>query len=108
MAIDEDKPERTTKSKNFIDKVMFLAAIERPRYDGDGNVTFSGKIGLFPFTSVEPAKKRSVKRPAGTLVTKAMTSVTRETSREYLVNKVLPTIKQKWPVEEIGTPIFIQ
>lgn len=108
LALDEDKPERTTKSKNFIEKVMLLAAIARPRFDGDGNVTFSGKIGIFPFTFVEPAKRRSANRPAGTLVTKAITSVTKETSREYLVNKVLPAIKQKWPAEEVGTPIFIQ
>jgi hypothetical protein len=44
----------------------------------------------------------------GTLVTKAMTSVTKEVSRGFLVNKVLPAIKAKWPAEEKGLPIYIQ
>ena len=44
----------------------------------------------------------------GVLVTKAMTSVTKEVSRDFLVNKVLPAIKEKWPAEEKGLPIYIQ
>jgi hypothetical protein len=44
----------------------------------------------------------------GTLVTKAMTSVRKETSRQFLLEKVLPAIKAKWPAEEKGMPIFIQ
>ena len=44
------------------------------------------------------------------MITKAMISVTKNDSHEFLVNKVLllPAIKQKWPVEEFGEPIFIQ
>lgn len=108
LALEEERPQRTVKSKNFIEKVMFLAAIARPRFDVDGNETFSGKIGIFPFTSTEPAKRTSANRPRGTMVTKAMTSVTKETSRAYLVNKVLPAIKEKWPLEDRESPIFIQ
>jgi hypothetical protein len=44
----------------------------------------------------------------GTLVTKAMTSVTKDVSRDFLVNNVLPAIKAKWPAEERGLPIYIQ
>jgi len=44
----------------------------------------------------------------GVMVTKAMTSVTKEISRQFLINKVLPAIKEKWPAEERGMPIFIQ
>ncbi|XP_062203760.1 uncharacterized protein LOC133905955 [Phragmites australis] len=108
LAQGEDKPLRTVKNKNFIEKVMFLAAIARPRFDEEGNETFSRKIGIFPFTYTEPARRSSVNRPAGTMITKPMTSVTKETSRSYLVNKVLPAIKQKWPTEDFGHPIFIQ
>lgn len=39
---------------------------------------------------------------------KAMTSVTRDIIRNYLIEKVLPAIKHKWPNEERGLPIFIQ
>ena len=44
----------------------------------------------------------------GTLITKAMTSVKKEHSRDFLINKVLPAIKAKWPAEERHMPIFIQ
>lgn len=40
---------RTCKSKRFITKVMFLAAVARPRFDDDNNTQFDGKIGIFPF-----------------------------------------------------------
>ncbi|CAN6360374.1 unnamed protein product [Urochloa humidicola] len=108
LANDEQRPERTVKSKNFIEKVMFLAVVTRPRFDQNGNCTFDGKIGIFPFIKVEPAKRWSPNRDRGVPVTKAMTSVTKEVSRDFLVNKVLPALKAKWPAEERGKPIFIQ
>lgn len=43
----EHEPLRTCKSKRFITKVMFLAAIAQPRFDAFGNEEFSGKIGIF-------------------------------------------------------------
>lgn len=52
-------------SKNFIEKVMFLALVTRPRYDANGNCTFDGKIGIFPFTMEEPAKRWSPNRDRG-------------------------------------------
>lgn len=39
---EECDPERTCKSKFLVTKVMFLAAIARPRFDSDGNKIFSG------------------------------------------------------------------
>ena len=36
LALDEEDPERVTKNKNYIEKVMFIAAVARPRYDVDG------------------------------------------------------------------------
>lgn len=44
---EECDPIRTCKSKKKLMKVMFLAAITRPRYDSEGNEMFSGKIGIF-------------------------------------------------------------
>lgn len=46
---EESDPIRTCKSKRFITKVMFLAAVARPRFDDDNNTQFDGKIGIFPF-----------------------------------------------------------
>ena len=65
LANDEERPQRTVKSKNFIEKVMFLALVTRPRYDANGNCTFDGKIGIFPFTMEEPAKRWSPNRDRG-------------------------------------------
>ncbi|KAI9110251.1 hypothetical protein K1719_018693 [Acacia pycnantha] len=61
---------------------MFLVAVARPRFDSDGNETFSGKIGVFPLVTQEPAKRKSVNRPVGTLVTKPIVSVTKDVA-EY-------------------------
>ena len=43
---DEIEPHRQIKSKIFITKVMFLAAVARPRYDTHNNEWFDGKIGI--------------------------------------------------------------
>ena len=45
----EDEPHRTVHNKNTIGKVMFLTAVAKPRYDDEGNCTFDGKIGIWPF-----------------------------------------------------------
>ncbi|KAJ0493572.1 hypothetical protein HanRHA438_Chr12g0556251 [Helianthus annuus] len=103
----EDEPLRTCKSKKFITKVMFLAAVARPRFDTSGNERFSGKIGIFPFTKLEPAKRSSKNRVAGTLETKPILSVIKEVTRSWLIDKVLPAIRDKWPQGHTG-PIFIQ
>ncbi|CAA7027457.1 unnamed protein product [Microthlaspi erraticum] len=105
---EEEDPHRTCQSKNFITKVMFLAAMARPRFDEEGNETFSGKIGIFPFVSLEPAKRRSKHRAAGTLEWKASTSVKREHVKDFLINKVIPVIHERWPKEDLGKTIFIQ
>ena len=105
---DEDDPMRTYKSKNFIRKVMFFVALARPRFDAQGNELFSRKIGVFPFVVQEPAKRNNVNKVASTLETKPLTSVRREVMRSYLIDKVLPAIKAKWPREDLGNSIFIQ
>lgn len=76
---DEEDPIRNCKSKNFIAKVMFLDALARTRFDSQGNEIFSGKIGVFPFVTKEPAKRTSVNRVAGTLETKPILSVNART-----------------------------
>ncbi|XP_071739090.1 uncharacterized protein [Rutidosis leptorrhynchoides] len=103
----EDEPLRICKSKKFITKFMFLAAVVHPRFDASGNEIFSGKIGIFPFTTLEPAKRSSKNRVAGTLETKPIFSVMKEVTRTWLIEKVLPTIRAKWPQGHTG-PIFIQ
>ena len=38
----------------------------------------------------------------------AITSITRDVIREFMINQVLPAIRAKWPREVVGNPIFIQ
>jgi hypothetical protein len=75
---------------------MFLTAMARPRYDAEGNCTFDGKIGMWPFAEQVAAQRNSVNRPRGTLETKCI-SVKKRVYKDYMMNKVLPAIADKWP-----------
>ncbi|XP_026435503.1 uncharacterized protein LOC113333202 [Papaver somniferum] len=102
----EAPPVRRCTSKNFIPKVMFLSALARPRYDEYVNTPFDGKIGMWAFVFMEAAKRKSKNRVAGTLEMKPIKSITQKVTREFLINKLLPAIIQKWPHD--GRTIFIQ
>lgn len=96
---------QTCKSKRFITKILFLAAVARPRFDDDDNNTqFDGKIGIFPFIHEVVAQRSSKNRVAGTLETKACNSVTKNVYRSCLLEKVLPEIRKKWPL--FSSPII--
>ncbi|XP_074302960.1 uncharacterized protein LOC141637300 [Silene latifolia] len=88
---------RSCKSKRYITKVMFLAYVSRPIYKDNGEGLFDGKLGIWPFTYEEPAKRRSKNIVAGTIVTKPIESITKKVTKEALINLVIPAIKQKWP-----------
>lgn len=47
------------------------------------------------------ARKTSANRVAGTLETKPITSVSQEISKTFLIEKVIPAIKENWPRDEI-------
>lgn len=84
----EDDPYRACKSKRFIPKVMFMCAVSRPIFNCDGQVLFDGKIGLFPFTTREPATRNSKNRVRGTMVTKPIDSITKLVMKDCIVNQV--------------------
>jgi hypothetical protein len=52
LANGEAEPHRAAKSKRYIEKIMFLAAVARPRFDTTQNSHFNGKLGIFPFTTI--------------------------------------------------------
>ena len=95
---DVDIPRRTSKSKHFKTKVMFLGAVARPRWDSNNNRMFDGKLGIWPFTEVVKAQRTSANRPAGTLITKALTSVTTDVYQKWLIEWLLPAIKENFPL----------
>ncbi|KAK9697432.1 hypothetical protein RND81_08G037200 [Saponaria officinalis] len=104
---NEPKQHRTCQSKRFITKVMFMAAIARPRYNEDGDVLFDGKIDIFPFIYEVEAMRSSKNRENGTLEIKSIESITKEVVKQCLLEKVIPAIKDKWPLNASGK-IWIQ
>ena len=96
IAADKPEPYRHVQHKSFLMKIMFLCAVARPRYDTNKTVCFDGKIGIWPIRKWEPAKWSSKKHAKGTPVWKNQ-SIMRDVYREYLIQKLLPAIKQKWP-----------
>ncbi|KAK9699192.1 hypothetical protein RND81_08G159100 [Saponaria officinalis] len=78
-----------------------------PVYSPEGELLFDGKIGMFPFTKQQPAARRSRYRQRGTMETKAIESITKEVTKAWIIEKVIPAIKSKWP-EGASKHILIQ
>ncbi|XP_057768738.1 uncharacterized protein LOC130988793 [Salvia miltiorrhiza] len=104
---DEKEPYRSCKSKRFILKIMFASAIARPIIDEQGNVLFDGKLGIFPFTNEEAAKRNSKNRSKGTMEVKPIPNITKNIMMECMIAKMLPAFKAKWPTFS-SKDIFIQ
>ncbi|KAF0705499.1 hypothetical protein AaE_014485 [Aphanomyces astaci] len=104
---DEVLPSRYLKSKRFITKVMFLAAVARPRYDFHKKSMFDGKLGVWPFIEKVPAKRGSKNRPKGTIVTVPQT-VTADVYRDMILKNVVPAIKSKFPLGDQSKIIYLQ
>ena len=96
IAADEEEPYRHVQHKSFLMKIMFLCVVARPRYDTRRNAWFDGKIGIWPIGKWEPAKRSSKKCAKGTPVWKNQ-CITRDVYCEYLIEKFLPVVKEKWP-----------
>ena len=97
IAVDKEEPYRHVQHKSFLMKIMFLCAVARPRYDTRKNAWFDRKIGIWPIGKWEPAKRSSKKRAKGTPVWKNQ-CITQDVYHEYLIEKFLPAVKEKWPM----------
>ncbi|CAN0350163.1 unnamed protein product, partial [Discosporangium mesarthrocarpum] len=84
---DAPKPPRA-QNKRFITKVMFLAAVARPRMTSDG-VWFDGKIRIWPIAGTVAAMGSSKNRKKGTVMLKPGT-INAETYEEPMIDKVIP------------------
>jgi hypothetical protein len=96
IAPGENVPNRVCQNKDHILKVMFLCAVARPRYDRNGDCTFDGKLGMFPFVERVAAQRTSENRPRGTIITRTV-PVNKVRYRQFMIEKVVPAIKDKWP-----------
>ena len=70
---------------------MFLCGVARLRYD-----TNKKKIGIWPIGKWEPVKWSSKKHAKGTPVWMNQ-CIMQDVYQEYLIQKLLPAIKQRWP-----------
>ncbi|KAH9114660.1 hypothetical protein AeMF1_011275 [Aphanomyces euteiches] len=105
ITCNEEEPHRECTSKNFRTKVMFLCGVARPRFDENGVCTFDGKLGLWPFVQQVAAARSSRNRPRGTLETQSI-NVNKSVYEEFILTKLLPAIKERWPQE--GQRLVIQ
>ena len=85
-----------------------LAAVASPKLDTTANHSFDGKIGIWSLITKEPARCSGHNQSAGTIVTKAITSVTANVYRGFLIDNFLPDIQDNWPWYRHHTPIKIQ
>ena len=102
LSNDEDTPHRTCKSKRYIGKIMFLAAVARPRPG------FDGKLGIWPFATCVPVQRSSKNRPRGSPVTQPTASIDRAEMKNMILQKVLPAIRAKFPIAAKPFPVIIQ
>jgi hypothetical protein len=86
---------------------MFLCVTCRPRFE-NRVCTFDGKIGCFPLVTFERAKISGVNWLAETMEVKPITSIMRDVIRQFMIEKVLPAIKAKWPWDNVNKSIYIQ
>lgn len=107
VAMDEEV-YRTCKSKRFVTKVMFMAAVARPRYDPHQKRLFNGKIGIWPFVFQEPAKRNSKNRPKGTHITKNVESINATECKKMIIDNVIPAIKSQFPTNYKKKIIYVQ
>ena len=102
----EEEPTRRTRHKSHIDKILFLCAQARPRYDPGRKSVWDGKLGIWPIGEHVPAKRTTKCRTAGTLVWKNEL-VTKDVYRRLLLEKVVPAIMEKWPRGDFANPAKI-
>jgi hypothetical protein len=115
LTIGEEAPIRDTRNKNFIDKVMFLAAVARPqrqqryvqREDDDNSWVFSGKVGIYPMVKYRNAINNSHLRPAGTLLVDNL-KINRKVYQDFILDKLLPDISRKCPADMKNQTLYIQ
>jgi hypothetical protein len=111
LLLPDEQPEAiSVQHKGHIPKVMFLAAVARPRLDTNTGLLFDGKLGIFPFVERVPAQRSSANRPRGTLLTRQV-SVNRSVYTQMMISSVLPAIRAKFPKDWEGKQsddIFIQ
>lgn len=94
LADGEEDPYRSTCHKSHVPRVMFLAAVARPRYV-HGQL-WDGKIGIWECVDYVPAARASRNRPRGTIEPKPY-NINGDRYLSLVVDKILPAIAERCP-----------
>ena len=76
---------------------MFICAVENYRPDINGRKYFDGKLGCWPLTEIVQARLNSKNRGKGDNVEQPIESIDTSVMMDVLINKLLPTICEKFP-----------
>jgi hypothetical protein len=102
----EEPPEQTVEHKKYMDKVMFLCAIARPRWDPTKRCMWDGKIGMWPIGDFGKAQRTSVNRPASARVWHNA-NVDFSRFRMMIIDDVIqPSLQALWLAGEWNDPNF--
>jgi hypothetical protein len=77
------------------------------RYDYHRKSYFDGKIGLWPIVTEYEAQRNSCNRPKGTMILQSVT-MDRNLYKKFIIDELIPAIKQQWPVGFKKKVIWIQ
>ena len=92
---DEKLPHRYVRHKSHIEKVMFLCAQARPRYDHSKKCTWDGKIAMIPIGNHTVAQRNSVHYRKGEKKWKNENVDTEVYLR--IMEEVVRSIANSWP-----------
>ncbi len=84
-----------------------LKLIVSTRYDFHEKKHFDGKLGIWPLVEECEAKRDSCNRSKGTILLQSLT-MDRALYKKFLLEQVIPSIKQKWPIGQKKQLIYIQ
>ncbi|XP_042056188.1 uncharacterized protein LOC121800747 [Salvia splendens] len=79
------------------EKGFYITKVSRQLFGSNGECLFDGKIGIFPFTKQVAAQRSSKNRPASTIETNPIESITKIVIKDCLITKIIPAIMAKWP-----------
>ena len=94
---EEDAEYCASKNKRFIQKIILMAALTRPRFDANCNMMFDVKVDIWPFTKIRKAKRSSNNRPKDTNELKPVVSVRKTEVGDMIIEKMIPSIVKLLP-----------
>ena len=82
-------------------KLMFMAAVARPRWIASKKQWFNGLIDIWHIHHIKvPAKRNSKNRAKGILETKPIENINSAEHQKMMESNIIPAIKLKWPTQD--------